>query len=477
MLSNHLLIDFLKRCLVHQSPDLVSYMMVAPKFSSSQPKQVQRTSLIGRFIVYFLVGCSAILLLNSYRLQSVRFEAIIRNAVSTTSRVLPEEDHASSNIGNIGNSEFYVPSLDYRVKGISQYSNNVKAAFEAHVYCDEFEKDLLWEWWRPNDEYGQEEEQVRFLRHKQRKTAKEPSIDIATNETNVTGNQVRTTRKRLLIGVSSGYDGRARLLEQAVWSARVYGALWSGATSSNMDVTVVALQGTAFSPHGCKAPSSHSSIDKIRVLFQAIDSEPRYDRLLLLDTDAMINGMETDLTSLGDNNDDFVVMGRPILTEDGKRDKNKPWEISSGITLWNLEHPLTPIVALDWFNYAKNAIIRGSYQSDQKYLHKALQQYYSTNQYGIVKRDSDREIGIIEILPDNKFDEDSLGKIVKQFVVRKAKTVENKNSNVGANAVENVHDKQIEARLARMEKTSLQICGRYPDACKKVGVPPRYETS
>jgi len=427
--------------------------MVFPKVLSSQSRQ--RTKTVGRLAVYLLLLCSAIFLFSSYQLESARFDAFIRNSVTTTSRVLPEKDQAENDMDNIGNSEFYVPSLDFRIKGISQYTSNGKLPFEAHVYCKEFEKDLLWEWWRPNDDFENGEEQRRQLR----KTD--------------SGSQVRTTKKRLLIGVTSGYDDRARLLERAVWSARVYGAIWSSEKSNgsveDMDVTVVALQGTSFSPHGCKAPSSHSSVDKIRVLFEAIDSEARYDRLLLLDADAMVYGMDTDLTSLVDGNDDFVVMGPPVLTEDGKRDKNKPWEMSTGMTLWNLEHPLTRTIALDWFKFAKNAIIRGSYRSDQKYLHKTLQQYYSTNEDGIVKRNDDRDIDIFQILTDNVFDDDSRGTIVKQFGVRTATNGENK--------TRVARDNQIEERLSRMEETAREICGQYPDACKKVGAPPRYETS
>ena len=349
-----------------------------------------------------------------------------------------------------------MPSLDYRIKGISQYSKSTEDAFEAHVYCKKFEKDLLWEWWRSNSKQTEELDQKSLLR--QKKT-----------------NQARTTRKRLLIGISSGYDDRARLLERAAWSARVYGALWSGETGSgnskNMDVTVVVVQGTAFSPHGCKAPTSHASIDKIRVLFEAIDSEDQYDRLLLLDADAMIYGMDTDITSLVDVSDDFVVMGPPILGEDGKRNKSKPWEISTGITFWNLENDLTRTIALDWFNFAKNAIIRGSYHSDQKYLHKALQQFHSTNQDGIVRRDSDRDIGIIKLSEVNMFAEDSRGTMVKQFGARKPKNAEDGSLEI------NFHYTQIKARLARMEETAQDICSQYPDACKKVGAPPRYETT
>ena len=429
-------------------------MMITPKFLSSGSQYVYRRNMGGKLVVYLLLACSITLLYKSFQLESHRFESLIRNSISTTSRVLPEEDPAANEVGYIGNSGFFVPSLDYRVKGISQYRNDGRGNFEAHVYCRQFEKDLLWEWWKPTH-HIQNGQQYRFLRQKQNGSAE---------------NQ-RTTKKRLLIGLSSGYDDHARLLERAVWSARVYGTLWSGEkNNSNMDdtdVTVVTLQGTAFSPHGCKAPSAHSSIDKIRILFQAIDSDSHYDRLLLLDTDAMIYGMDVDLTLLGDNDgdNDFVVVGSPILKEDGKRDKDKPWEISSGITMWNLKNPLTRVVALDWFNYAKNAIIRGSYQSDQKYLHKALKQYYSTNKDGVVKRNGDRDVSILQIIEDGN-----------QFGVQKTLNTGNKNSETNAKALY-ADGEKIEARLAWMEETSLQICAQYPDACNKVGAPPRYETS
>jgi len=417
--------------------------MNSPVSASSQQSKLRRTNTAGRLAVYFLLVCSAVLLFHSFKLESVRLETWLRESVTTTSRLLPEYK-----VNEVESSDFYVPSLDYRIKGVSQYSRTGKDAFDAHVYCKKFEKDLLWEWWRPNDGYNLEEEPKRLLRKK-------------------TTNHAHTTKKRLLIGITSGYDESARLLERAVWSARVYGALWSG-DSENTDVTVVVLQGTAFSPHGCKSPPSHSSIDKIRVLFEAIDSEDQYDRLLLLDADTMIYGMDTDLSALAGGSDDFVVMGAPLLGEDGKKNKDKPWELSTGVTLWNLEHHSTSTVALEWFNYAKNAIIRGSYQSDQKYLHKALKMFYSTNSDGLVTRNSDRDIGMIKLLEGRKFG--SQGSIVKQFSTENV-------MNADGNLDINIHDGFIKARVAQMKKAAKKICDKYPDICDKVGSPPKYERS
>ncbi|VEU42556.1 unnamed protein product [Pseudo-nitzschia multistriata] len=426
--------------------------------------QVEGRSTATRFVVYFLTACSAGLLFNSWRLERFRIESLVRNAASkiSSSRALPEENHnqdiVGGEVGGGNGSELYVPSLDYRIKGISQYSSKLSKEinFDAHVYCKEFENDLIWEWWQPSKENAKPE-QIRHLRKEDKK-----HVEKTTKK--------RNTRKRLLIGVSGGYDKYSKLLERAVWSARVYAALWSGGSSKknnsdivrDTDVTVVTLQGTAFSPHGCKAPSAHSSINKIRLLFEAIDAGNQYDQMLLLDPDTMIYDMETDLTTLIGDKEDFVVAGPAILTEEGKKDKYMPWKITSGITLWNLEHPSTKAVALDWFRYAKNAIIRETYQSDQKYLLKALKNYYNTNSKGVVARSSDRE-GIVKSLMNHQFDDGIGGRFVKQFRVQKK--------------AKNPHDKQVEARLARMEETAGLICEHYPDACDRVGKPPRYESS
>jgi hypothetical protein len=456
-----------------------------------QQQQQQRSKrTILNIAVYFLLACSStILLFHSYQLQSHRIDALINSAITKTAvrRVLPiaEEQNADDNNNNNNNNNnnedfnkggFYVPSLDYRIKGISQYNtqdgmNN----FQAHVYCEEFEKGLEWDWWEPSqlqssgEEKQQQQQQKRLLRKEE---------EEEDQQTTTTKRSTGPTRKRLLIGLSSGYNDNAKFLERAVWSARVYGAIWArnnnnnndnhGSDSDN-DVTVVTLQGTAFSPHGCKAPSSYSSIDKIRLLFKALDekSSPQiYDQLLILDADTMIYDMDIDVTALsGDGNDidDFVVAGAPILKENGKKEK-LPWMIGSSMMLWNLQHPLTPIVALDWFKYAKNAIIRGTYLSDQKYLHKSLQKHCTNHE--------NDKFTIVRTLYHHKFGDDKQGKIIKQFIPHTT------NGNTTTVAIDDIHDKkQLDVRLARMEETAKKICSRHPDACDEVGEPPRYETS
>lgn len=488
-----------------------------------QPQEQQQKRTIGTIVFYLLMACSTILLVRSYQLQSYRVEELINNTVTKIAvrRILPEEDmyihqankNVNSNNNNNNNknkndnmnnrndsnkndSGYFVPSLDFRIKGISQYSDGIN--FEAHVYCEEFEKELMWEWWRPSRSSGannrakdgqQKEQTERLLQREELRIGTEGDSNGETTTMISATSTINTStptgaRKRLLIGISGGYDNHARFLERAVWSARVYGAVWSRSINQgnkndndddddnnnhekDLDVTILTLQGTAFSPHGCKAPLKYSGVGKIRLLFKALDLSPhRYDRLLILDANAMMYNMDVDVTALissegdsdGDNNDDhndFIVAGPPIL-KDGE--EKSPWKIGSGMMLWNLKHPLTPSVALDWFNFAKDGIIRGTYLGDQKYLHKSL--FYNN-----VDKD-------VRVLSHQEFSDDINGKIIKQFVSHANEKTETK-----SHTVVDAHDIQLDARLERMEETARQICARHPDACKEVGQPPRYETS
>ena len=435
----------------------------------SNGRREQRKRTIGVCTIYLLAACSAVLLIRSYQLQGYRFGTSLNDLVTQTMvrRILPEEGmdtKTSNNSNNINNddfngiSEYFVPSLDFRIRGISQY-NTDGIDFLAHIYCQEDAKELLWEWFRGRDnEQINEESQLRRSLRKEAEERIESDVERTMISTTTNG-----TSKRLLIGVAGGYDDRARLLERAVWSARVYATTWS-------NVDVVTLQGTAFSPHGCKAPAKHSTINKVRLLFKVLDlSSQRYDRLLILDADTMMYDMDVDITALtslgGDANDDdnysnnFVVAGVSIQKDD---EDVLPWKISSSVMLWNLEHPLTPSVALEWFNFSKDAIVRGTYVSDQRYLHKSLQKFY----------DNESKTNIIRTFPRNIFDDDESEKGIVQFILPAKEKATSNTQNYN-----NSRRHQLDDTLARMEKISRKICGRHKNECEKVGAPPRYEVS
>jgi hypothetical protein len=60
------------------------------------------------------------------------------------------------------------------------------------------------------------------------------------------------------------------------------------------NVMVITLQGTAFAPHGCQPPGIHTTLNKLRLLFHAIDrgEENEFDQDLMLDADTVLSNMQ-----------------------------------------------------------------------------------------------------------------------------------------------------------------------------------------
>mmetsp|Transcript_24844 Transcript_24844/g.28367 ORF Transcript_24844/g.28367 Transcript_24844/m.28367 type:complete len:587 (-) Transcript_24844:119-1879(-) len=510
-------------------------------------KQRRTTTVVGTISVYVLMACSALLLIRSSQLQSYRFKA----ALLKNNNNVGSKQKTRRVVVPVAGNQYYAPSLDYRIgAGISQYMNNPDNGTtfkEAHVYCDDgLEKDVLWEWWQPPRSPRSRSPVSRSLsssglrkkkknKHKNKKNQNKKKDE----DDNQKPKPKRSTRKRLLIGVSGGYDNSAKLLKQAVWSARVYGTIWD-------DVTVVTVQGTSFSPHGCKVVSSkYSTISKIQLLLTAIElrsegGNESYDRLLLLDADTMIYDMDIDVTTLtilpttttsstsstekgGRGNDDnnnntndnnFIVAGGPpiIATKDGttKKEQNTtqlldPWKnLDSSMLLWNLEHPDTPAIAREWYHLAQQAIIRGTYRNDQKYLHISLQKYCEHHQHNHnndIKDENNNNYrescSAVRTLEHQEFSDETQGTIIQQFLSTATSTTtapvpstptmptDTSNNNNRTPTVSSSSSSQSStqlpspSRLARMEETAQRICLRYPHACQEMGTQPspHYETT
>ncbi|KAL3922823.1 MAG: hypothetical protein SGILL_001998 [Bacillariaceae sp.] len=407
-------------------------------------QQKQRT----KFLLYLLAISSCIVVgKQSFRLQSFvpAGGVFSSNSRSSSSRYLPESKYGKSAFSEeqdeaYGPSALFVPSLDFRINGISQYDQDHD--FQAHVYCQEFARDLKWEWWQKGDTHPtklahskRESQQRGYRRRRYLKGGAEE--------------EEKSTSKRLMIGVTAGYDDYAKLLEQAVWSARVYGQKWG------TNVTVVTLQGTSFAPHGCKAPASHTTLNKIRLLFHAIDHSDDYDQVLLLDADAFVYDMDVDLTTLL-NTKQHVVAGQPMPDAH----KNDLWNIHSGATLWNLHHQYIASVALDWFERAKAAVVQGSYENDQEYLQETLKEHLEWQHQH--DKDHDHSNDMVLNFHSHEFDFGK-GTIVKQFV-RDVKGEEEVYSNAN-----------IPQRLEQMYDAAAEVCAKQKEACAGVSQP-QYET-
>jgi hypothetical protein len=267
----------------------------------------------------------------------------------------------------------FVPSLEYRVKGRSSYWEDVKVLKH---YCDEPIQPLVWEWFHSNT------------------TTTTSSLSTTTS----TKKQAKgTCSKRLLIGLYAGFDSYAEFLTESARIAKLYATLWQ-------NVTVVTLQGTAFAPHGCQPPGIHTTLNKIRLLFHAIDrgsdddsEEKSFDQVLLLDADTLLSNMQVDITTLLPKKRQLLAAQPIRMTttkttthhnhqNESSSNKEQPSDvafrpINAGVTLWNLHHPQIQSVALAWLDGAKEALLANNYHGDQKYLNAALEQEHSKVHY------------------------------------------------------------------------------------------------
>jgi hypothetical protein len=233
-------------------------------------------------------------------------------------------------------------------------------------------------------------------------------------------------------------------------------------------VTVVTLQGTSFAPHGCKPKSnSLTTLNKIRLLFHAIDNSDKYDQVLLLDPNAFVYNMEVDLTALIDDKQ-HLVAAQPLSTAENR----DLWDIHSGATLWNLNHPYIASVAIDWFDRAKQAVVHGTYSNDQDFLHDTLVEHLEWQHQHEEENLQDHNKDEYDNCMVNNFRNHefgfSNGTIIKQF---------GKDPYEDSNGLQiNVTSPSLYMQLHWMQDAAKDICSKHPKECIAV-TPPEYETS
>ena len=256
----------------------------------------------------------------------------------------------------------FVPTMSFQYLSSSSYNDK----YSEDKYCDP-PRELTWEWsW--NSGITQEEYN---------------NNTILPDSYSTTGNDSslkRKKKKRVLIGMYVGYDQYAKLMYYTSYINKAYGKYW--------DYDVVVLQGTALSI--CKQDDYEGrrvTLNKIRLLFHAIDHRHVYDQLLLLDSDAMMYNFTVDVSTLLP--DEYMVAGHYVEQKDFKQESTKDnemdevsvplplepkstWDINAGILLWNLHHNLTRRIAVEWYVSARDAVIKGTFKGDQIYLHRTL---------------------------------------------------------------------------------------------------------
>jgi hypothetical protein len=124
-------------------------------------------------------------------------------------------------------------------------------------------------------------------------------------------------------------------------------------------------------------PASRATYNKVPILMYAIQ-QGCYDRLLLLDSDAMIYDHERDMATAyfptgGDGNS--TGGSNVLLVANRAWNRSIPfstWNVNIGVTLWNLRHPDILAVAEEWRDRSRFRIRYGIHDDDQAPLHSIL---------------------------------------------------------------------------------------------------------
>ena len=297
----------------------------------------------------------------------------------------------------------FVPSMDFNI--LSQvtsenYNNHLHGQYPVDQIwnCTKPAKDLQWEWYHPessNTTSG-------TTRTTNNKSKDKKSKNSQSTTTKPKKDKDPPPKPRLLIGLSSGFDKYANMLTLSAHLAKVY--------AHTHQATVVILQGTALAPDGCTGPTWFSTLNKIRLLFSAIDRRENFDQLLLLEADALMVNMTADIRSLlpfsapppssksSSSSKNVLLAAQPVRQGDSRKMPER-YQIHAGVTLWNLHHPQCTIVALQWFEESRKAVSKGTYWGDERYLQAVLQ-----------RQNQD----IIQWLENNEFAFDE-GTMVKHF--------------------------------------------------------------
>ncbi len=262
---------------------------------------------------------------------------------------------------HMAGKQLYIPSLEFSMSNTGNFTRTKQSLLDI-LDCTKPVKELEWEWFNVMEELKEPNKEKKNDKSNKNK-------NIITNNNSNKKKKVKSKNKkpRLLIAISSGFDKYAEMLTISAHLAKVY--------ALTHNATVVVLQGTSFAPDGCTPPVHHATLNKIRLLFLAIDQSDRYDQVLLLEADTLIVNMDVDLRSLlsiSSSSQDLVA-AQPVRQGDGSTSPRRH-QINAGITLWNLHHDQCKDVALRWFDGAQQAVMKGTYQGDQRFLQLSLKQ-------------------------------------------------------------------------------------------------------
>jgi hypothetical protein len=176
----------------------------------------------------------------------------------------------------------------------------------------------------------------------------------------------------------------------------------------------------------------HSSFNKIVVLEKALQLNDKYDALLILDADCIMWDLSYDVTRLLRRSNNTMLVAHRV----NKTQPVHTYNINNGVTLWNLQHPKTPVVAQKWKEKAFIWLGEQIDNGDQEILHRVLWQQNATDYvYSIIDEFSYRE-----------------GTVVRHYIRQQLSWI-----HVSANE-----------RLQEVQEAASYVCRTYSPACERI---------
>lgn len=135
----------------------------------------------------------------------------------------------------------------------------------------------------------------------------------------------KTSRKRLLMAQYSNHEEFAEIFKMTKLVNIAYAERWGH------DIVFLNAQ---------ELPTTEANMATLVQL--AWEEREKYDQLLLLDADAMMNNFREDVTTL------FPGMEMMVAKRVVGRDDPRTWNVFGTVSLWNLRHLLVPRVQRTW---------------------------------------------------------------------------------------------------------------------------------
>lgn len=190
-----------------------------------------------------------------------------------------------------------------------------------------------------------------------------------------------------------------------------------------------------------------------------------YDRLLLLDADAMLYDFDRDIATAVPDNIIFTAHRThhptnttTTTTTDMTLSTNiSAGSINVGVTVWNLRHPQTPFLVQVWKKQCLKRIRERKHDDDQAPLQKLLQQLPNDKQRNRVVYAVTDELGYAK------------GRWVRHFI-RRSNAWHDIDNNINTNQTNSTNNNNTalrgEERKAQLSRAVSEVCQRYWPVCE-----------